>query len=613
MEKSKFIRSSKAILGFISFLIIAPLLIYTNCGQISDPTNTDQNESTGIHQKIFIDIAGEHIDGLKSDLSVEKFDRDGKFIAGGGTYPKCKKWIQEAYLKAPNSGLAQHFFGDGGVSISENTIVIGTLHDHGNQSTVTNAETFTSPNTLIWSGAAYVFARVNGSWEHQAYLKAANADSLDRFGNDVSVSGNTIVVGAQEEAGGISTIVNGPDASPSNGAPNAGAAYVFERNQDGEWAETAYLKAKYISQYDGFGNAVYISGPRIVVGMVGEDSNYSTIMNDGNASYNNDLADSGAVYVFVKVSGTGWTREAYIKPSNPDSNDGFGSSVAISGNRIVVGAPGEDHSATEITNAPDEVISNNDALNSGAAYVFVQNGNGWEHEAYLKSSNSEGTWTEIASGDWFGSSVAISGTQIVVGAPYESSNVSVIMNGSNASSDNSEYASGAAYVFARNGVNWEQQAYLKASNPDGGTDPIQGDMFGSSVAISGNRVVVSAPREDSVLNTIGMDNASSDDNSSENSGAAYVFAKIDGSWIREAYVKASNSEANDGFGTHVAISGNRFVVTAPGDDSPQNTINNSGMGSLDNSVNESGSAYVYWCKDGNTGTIGTGTTVDAVK
>src|SRR5262249_53903558 len=150
--------------------------------------------------------------------------------------------------------------------------------------------------------------------------------------------------------------------------------------------------------------------------------------------------------------------------------------------------------------------ASNSAFWSGAVYVFVRSGATWSQQAYLKASNT-GVY------DQFGSSVAISGDTLVVGAKREASNATGV-NGDQG--DNSGPSSGAAYVFVRSGATWSQQAYLKASNT--GVD----DWFGFPVAISGNTLVVGAYREDS--NATGV-NGDQSLNGAPNSGAVYVFVR----------------------------------------------------------------------------------------
>jgi hypothetical protein len=150
--------------------------------------------------------------------------------------------------------------------------------------------------------------------------------------------------------------------------------------------------------------------------------------------------------------------------------------------------------------------TNNNALASGAAYVFVRSGTTWSQQAYLKASNTE-------AGDLFGRAVEVSDDTIVVGAYQEDSGATGV-NGEQ--SDDSATNSGAAYVFVRNGTKWSQQAYLKASNTGAN------DYFGWSVAVSSDTVVVGAPRESSSATGI---NGNQSDNSAGNSGAAYIFVR----------------------------------------------------------------------------------------
>jgi hypothetical protein len=260
-------------------------------------------------------------------------------------------------------------------------------------------------------------------------------------------------------------------------------------------------------------------------------------------------------------------QQAYLKASNSGDVDLFGRSVAISGNTVVVGAPGERSNAAGV----DGNQGDDSALDAGAAYVFVRNGTTWSQQAYLKASNSQ-------AGDGFGSSVAISGDTLVVGAYTEDSNATGV-NGDQG--DNSAFDSGAAYVFVRTGSTWSQQAYLKASNADAH------DLFGSSMELAGNSLVVGAPGEDS--NATGVD-GNQGDNSALTAGAAYVFVLSGSTWSQQAYLKASNADSGDGFGLSVSASGDTVVAGALHEDSNATGINgNQG----DNSGLDSGAAYVF--------------------
>ena len=167
---------------------------------------------------------------------------------------------------------------------------------------------------------------------------------------------------------------------------------------------------------------------------------------------------------------------------------------------------------------------------------------------------------------------------MVVGAQLEGSSATGV-NGNQ--TDNSALFSGAAYVFLRDGATWSQQAYLKASNTE------FGDAFGTSVAISGETVVVGAFVESSDATGVNGDQT---DNSATLSGAAYVFVRDGATWSQQAYLKASNTETNDEFGTSVAISGETVVVGADGESSSASGINGD---QTDNSATDSGAAYVF--------------------
>ncbi|MCF7675508.1 MAG: choice-of-anchor D domain-containing protein, partial [Akkermansiaceae bacterium] len=213
-------------------------------------------------------------------------------------------------------------------------------------------------NSAHTSGAAYVFARSGSSWSQQAYLKASNAGVADYFGRSVSVSGDTVVVGAYGE----DSATTGIDGDQSdNSASSSGAAYVFSRG-GGLWTQQAYLKASNTGTGDCFGGSVAVSGDTVVVGAQYEDSNATGV--DGNQN-DNSASHAGAAYVFER-SGSNWSQQAYLKASNTGADDRFGYSVSLSGDTVVVGAYGEDSSVTGI----DGDQGDNSAGDSGAAYVF---------------------------------------------------------------------------------------------------------------------------------------------------------------------------------------------------------------------------------------------------
>ncbi|MBL8217152.1 MAG: hypothetical protein JNK87_40905 [Bryobacterales bacterium] len=527
-------------------------------------------DRTGVQ---FVDAGGATV---VSYSGLKAWDADGKDVSArlgtsgdrvvftlddsGARYPiTIDPWAQQVYLKASNS-QAYDYFGFS-VAISGDTVVVGAPYE---DSSTTGVNT-TPNNDGTNSGAAYVFVRSNSEWTQQAYLKASNTGASDYFGHSVAIDGNTIVVGAYGEASNA-TSSSGDQTNDSANA--AGAAYVFVRSA-GSWSQQAYLKASNSASNDRFAAHLAISGETIVVGAEGNDASVA----------GPPLTDNGAAYVFTR-SGAAWTQQAYLKSINAGEGDMFGHSVGISGNIIVVGAWKEDSNARGIGGSG----ADNSSADSGAAYIFSRSGTTWPLQAYLKSSNSD-------PGDGFGESVAISGTTVVIGARFEDG------NGTSAG-DNSLRDSGAAYVFVASGGGWVQQAYLKAANPDmddwfGGffVDALQQTAAGPSgaaaVAVSGDLIVVGASREDG--SAVGASNVYT--NGTLNAGAAYVFARTAGTWAQQAYLKASNHIGGDDyFGCAVAISGDTAVIGAIWEDSNGTGVN----GSQDNrSADGAGAAYVF--------------------
>lgn len=461
---------------------------------------------------------------------------------------------QQAYLKASNPGATDNF--GCSVAVYGDTVVVGAYEE---DSSATGVNGNQSDNSAGNSGAAYVFVRSGGTWTQQAYLKASNTGSSDRFGWSVAISGDTIVIGARNEDSNA-TGINGNQGD--NSINDSGAAYIFTRN-GGVWAQQAYIKASNTGVFDNFGHTVAIEGDTVVVGAFLEDSSATGV--NGNQSDNSSV-DSGAAYVFVR-NGITWSQQAYLKASNTGAGDFFGWAVAVSGETLAVGARVEDSGATGVNGSQTD----NSAADSGAVYVFARIGTTWSQQAYVKASNTN-------SSDAFGSSVAISSGTLVVGSPAEDSNATGINGGQ---SDNSASNSGAAYVFERSGTNWTQQAYVKASNTDAG------DGFGNSLAVSGDTIVIGAPFEDS--SAVGV-NGNQADNGTSNSGAAYILVRNGASWSQQAYLKASNPNVDDRFGLSIALVSDTVVVGAQSEDSIAAGVNGD---ESDNSAIDAGATFVF--------------------
>nr|WP_282452799.1 FG-GAP repeat protein [Lysobacter sp. CAU 1642] len=475
----------------------------------------------------------------------------------GAVYPVTidPTLVQQAYLKASNPDVDDNF--GIALAVSGDTVVVGAPSEDSVARGVNGDQ---ADNTLLSSGAAYVFVREGSAWRQQAYLKASHPGELDGFGTAVAISRDTVVIGAPNESS-AAIGVNG-DASDDS-LFRSGAAYVFVR-EAGVWRQQAYLKASNPGGSYLFGSSVAVWGDTVAVGSPLEASSATGVdgrQDDASAS------NSGAAYVFERAGGS-WSQQAYLKASNTDAGDYFGTAIALAGDTLAVGARYEASAASGVNG--DQ--SDNSLLDSGAAYVFVRRAGSWTQHAYLKASNP-------GEGDEFGSAVAVSGESIVVGAFREDSSATGV-NGEGI--DNSAPDSGAAYVFVRDGESWRQQVYLKASNTEAG------DWFGASVAISGDSLVVGAPREDGGSRGVGGDE---NDNSNSGSGAVYGFVRIGGLWGQQAYIKASNADPQDGFGTSLGISGGVGAAGAFWESSGASGVDGE---QSDNGTARSGAAYVFY-------------------
>lgn len=317
------------------------------------------------------------------------------------------------------------------------------------------------------SGSAYVFSREAGVWTQQAKLLAADPSEDGRFGSSVSIAGDTAVVG-------------------SFGEDNfTGAVYVFTRNMSGVWTQQARLVADGAGLGSQFGIEVAVSGDTLVAGASTDPP-------------------GGSAYVFTR-NGEQWTQQAKLTADDTEASDGFGQSVAISGDTVVVGA----------------IFDDDSGFASGSAYVFTRSSGTWAQQAKVLASDG----TEL---DRFGRSVALANDVMVVGA-WGDSELGPL--------------AGSAYVFSREGDEWTQEAKLQAA------DTVGGDRFGLNVSIDRNIVVVGADQE-----------------SRFGTGAAYVFRSSDGLWTQEAKLTSTDGAPADSFGSSVAIFANAVVVGAPRDD-----------------------------------------------
>ena len=391
------------------------------------------------------------------------------------------------------------------------------------------------------STIAYAFPQASVPWVQQAKLIASDAEVDDWFGRSVSVDRDTVVVGGQVDNIAVSS--------------NTESAYVFVQNGS-SWSEQSILTANDAAEDDEFGNSVAVDGDTVIIGAReddddGEDSGsaYVFIRNgsswiqqakltasdakaydwfgtsvavDGDTAVigaNNGGSNSGVAYVFVR-NGSNWSQQAKLIADDIDERDSFGRSVAVSGDTAVIGSPFDD----------------DDGASSGSAYVFVRNGNRWNQQAKLTANDARAR-------DVFGYSVVVSGGTAVIGSIHD---------------DDDGTSSGSAYVFVRDGILWDQQAKLTAS------DAAASDSFGWSVAVSGNTAVIGSPFDD-------------DDGAS--SGSAYVFVRNGNRWDQQAKLIAGDPGEKEYFGYSVEVDGDTVVIGVGADD-------------FDGS-NDTGSAYIF--------------------
>jgi len=303
-------------------------------------------------------------------------------------------------------------------------------------------------------------------------LTAADAAAFDQFGFSMALSGDTAVIGALGDNS------------------NAGSAYVLIRSavSPHTWAEQAKLTALDAGSGDLLGLTVDIDGDTAVVGAPG------------------DNGGSGSAYVFVR-SGSTWSQQQRLTTSPIATDAGFGGSVSISGNTVVIGAY-----------ATDDV-----PFNSGSAYVFVRSGTTWTQQQKLTASDAAG-------GDLFGTSVSVDGNTALVSATGNDD------GGSN---------SGCTYVFVRTGTTWSQQAKLIADDDDAA------DEFGCRVSLSGDSALIGAK---------------GDDGAGNGAGAAYVFVRSGTTWTQQSKLTALDAAGGDVFGNAVSIDGALAVIGSIADD-----------------------------------------------
>ncbi|MEL6733298.1 MAG: T9SS type A sorting domain-containing protein [Bacteroidota bacterium] len=313
-------------------------------------------------------------------------------------------------------------------------------------------------------------------------------------------------------------IVGAPNKSQA-GLNGVGAAYVFERNGQGVWQEVAALFHANFEAFDNFGSAVILRGDTAMISCTFEDVNM--------------IRDAGAVYVANRNMQGGWSVNQRLTASDPTRNANFGSAVDIEGGTAIIGA----------WRLPNATGGTNDA-SAGGAYVFTfdQMSQNWTQSQKLLPDTAD--WI---GGDLFGGSVAIEGDFIFVAADGD---------------DNDEanmdpiFDAGSIHIFRENMQgSWEETQKINAGDRE------EEAFFGQRIGTSGNRLVVGAPGEwESVFFSDSINDA----------GAIYLFEKDNmDQWIQVQKIVAPDREAMDFYGFSTAISGDFIIVGAQAEDTDE--------------------------------------------
>jgi hypothetical protein len=366
-------------------------------------------------------------------------------------------WSQQQKLVAGDGGSGD-FFGYA-AAIDQDAAVIGAP----------NADV----GALVGAGKLYVSERGPIPWSELSLVTAGDGAAGDLFGHAVSLDADTALVGA---------VYAGED--------HVGAAYVFVR--DGPvWVQQQALVAGDGATNDRFGIAVSLDGDSALVGA------YS-------ASVGGNVAQ-GAAYVFTREGST-WSQQRKLIAGDGAAGGWFGIAVSLDGDSALVGAAG-----AEVGGNPGQ----------GAAYVFTRDGSTWSQQQKLVAADG-------AEGDNFGDAVSLDGDSALVGAYFADVGGNVDQ--------------GAAYVFTRAGSTWSQQQKLVAA------DGAAGDRFGNGASLDKDSALVGA--------------AGADVGGHINQGAAYIFTRDGSVWSQQQKLVAGDGAANDAFGESVALDGWTLVVGA---------------------------------------------------
>ncbi len=355
------------------------------------------------------------------------------------------QWVVSQKIVA-NNRFAGQYFGRF-VAIDSAFAVVGVPQDTTYVNGISKA-----------TGAVYVYKNTNGTWAQIAKLSAQDAHDQAWFGSDVDLHKNKIVIGS---------------SAALNNGQKQGAVYVFEKVGPATWQQTSKIISPNATQFMGFGGAVAIQNNQIAVGSPADAYDENGL---------NPISNSGSVEIFENMTGNNWVLVKRLVPTNRHTLTGYGQSMAMHNNALLVGAKTESGSVGGVNNIN----------NTGAAYLYEKQSGTWTLATKIQAAVH-------GENDYLGWAVDLHENLAVVGCPFDGDALATMQQVD---------FSGSAMVYEKQNGQWNFKQILTASDRD------QQDYLGQGIAVYGNDILVGAPGQKE--NALGQ-------NSLKNAGMVYTY------------------------------------------------------------------------------------------